>query len=168
MSLPEIPYNILEYEIGKSLTNVCETMIGERCVLLDSNDLSGVQIATPGLGTTLYVGSVGFVGDKNGVVYLFFGSSLIERIAMKVTGRSAGEIDSEIVFDACGELANVFGGGFKNSLAKLGYHSILTIPTVLGGDELYISSSGVKQYIRTRFSLFNDEIVADLALAEIV
>lgn len=172
MSLPDIPYEVLESKIALAVSNVCETMIGEKCVFTGSEDLSKAQISTPRLGSdeegSLFVGSVGFVGEINGVVYLFFSPSLIERISTRIMNKVMESMGSELVFDVCGELANVFGGGLKSSLEEIGHESTLTIPTVLSGDELYISTMGVKQYVRADFSLFGEKFVADLALAELV
>ncbi len=172
MSLPDVPYEVLESKIAKSVFNVCETMVGEKCVFTGSEDLSKTQISTPRLGSdregSLFVGSVGFVGEINGVVYLFFDPSLIERIATKITSKTVGSTVSDMVFDVCGELANVIGGGFKGSLEELGHKSKLTIPMSLHGDELFISTMGVRQYVRTNFTLFGEWFVVDIALAEMV
>lgn len=172
MSLPEIPYEVLESKIAQSVFSVCETMIGEKCIFTGSEDLSKTQISTPNLGGreegSLFVGSVGFVGEINGVVYLFFSPSLIEKIAARITGKTIESMSSDLVFDVCGELANVFGGGLKGSLEEFGQESKLTISTALSGDELFISTMGVKQYARTYFTLFEEKFVADLALAELI
>ena len=52
------------------------------------------------------------------------------------------------------------------ALADRGHNSVLTIPTVLSGDELYISTLGVVRHIRHNFLSKGEEIVADLVLAE--
>ena len=92
MSLLDIPYEVLESRIAKSVCNVCETMDGEKCLFTGSEDLSKTQISTPGFGDDaeggLFVGSVGFVGEINGVVYLFFNPSLIEKIATRITSEA--------------------------------------------------------------------------------
>jgi|GEM_PF-444023 len=172
MSLPDIPYEVLESKIAKSVCNVCETMVGESCVFTGSEDLSKTQISTPRLGNGteggLFVGSVGFVGEMNGVVYLFFNPSLIEKIATRITNKATAHSVPEMAFDVCGELANVVGGGFKGSLEVLGHKSKLTIPMSLFGDELFISTMGVKQYVRAEFTLFGERFVVDSALAELI
>ncbi len=172
MSVPDISYEVLQNKIAQSVSSVCETMIGEKCVFTGSEDLSKSRISTPEVGSekgvSLFVGSVGFVGEINGVVYLFFSPSLIERIATRITSKAVEGMGSEMVFDVCGELANVFGGGLKGYLEELGHESTLTIPTALSGDELFISTMGVKQYVRTSFTLFEERFVADLALADLV
>ena len=114
----------------------------------------------------IYVGSVGFVGDINGVVYLYINQSVMRKAAARITGDD--ENGEEMISDVCGEIANMLGGGFKNSLADMGQGSMLTIPTVLNGCELYVSSIGVSRYLRFRYTLFEEPVVVDLAMAKIV
>ena len=51
------------------------------------------------------MGSVGFVGDMNGVLYL----SAMQSAMMKATARITGlnEAGLEIISDVCGEIANI-------------------------------------------------------------
>lgn len=172
MSLLDIPYEVLESRIAKSVCNVCETMVGEKCLFTGSEDLSKTQISNPGFGDDaeggLFVGSVGFVGEINGVVYLFFNPSLIEKIATRITSEATAHSVPDMAFDVCGELTNVVGGGFKGSLEELGHKSKLTIPMSLFGEQLFMSTMGVKQYVRAEFILFGERFVVDSALAEII
>lgn len=170
MSLPEIPDQDLIQTIARSLSSVFKTMLGFSCEYVGSRDFSGSKAPVPNLGgeemKQVYVGSVGFVGRVHGVVYLYMKCSFAEDAAMKMTGLPQEDLDSEIVSDVCGELTNMFGGTFKNTLADLGFTSALTIPTVLSGDELYISTLGVVRHLRQNFLSEGDEVVADLILAE--
>lgn len=61
-------------------------------------------------------------------VYLFLNSSLIEKIATRITSEATAHSVLDMIFDVCGELGNVVGGGFKGSLEELGHKSKLTIP----------------------------------------
>lgn len=170
MSLPDIPDEELNQMIAQSFDSVFKTMLGFGSEYRGSKDFSGVKAPVPDLGgeemSTVYVGSVGFVGSVHGVVYLYMKSKFAESAAKKITGLKGDEVDYEIVSDVCGELTNVFAGTFKNRLADLGYSSVLTIPTVLSGDELYISTMRVVKHLRQNFVAHGDEIVADLVLAE--
>ncbi len=171
MGLPDISYEELETNIAESISNVFKTMIDADCPLQTSADLSTGDVDMPRDGMrdaeSVYVGSVGFLGEVNGVVYLYLDDALMRKIASKMTDEPADQISSEIASDLCGELANMFGGGLKTGIAKLGYESTLTIPTVLSGEELFVSTLGVGRYIRTEFSLLDGELFADLALADI-
>lgn len=170
MSLPDISDEVVSQIITRSLNSVLGTMVGKSCDFKDCSDYSGKKAPFPNLGGAeremIYVGSVGFVGAMHGVIYLYLKSEVAESAAAKMTGLDEDEIDFEIISDVCGELTNMFAGTFKNSLADLGYASALTIPTVLSGDELYISTLGVVRHLRQNFVSRGDEIVADLVLAE--
>lgn len=170
MSLPDIPDKALAQTITQSLASVFRTMLKFDCQHVGSKDCSGSKAPVPDLGgeemKMVYVGSVGFVGRVHGVIYLYMKSSFAEEAAARLTGLDPEDLDFEIVSDVCGELTNMFGGAFKNTLADLGYTSALTIPTVLSGDELYISTLGVVRHLRQNFLSEGDEVVADLVLAE--
>ena len=104
--------------------------------------------------------------DTNSVLYLFASQSVMMKATARIT--EVNEVGSEMISDVCGEIANMLGGGFKNSLADMGQPSMLTIPTVLNGCELYVSSIGVSRYLRFRYTLFEEPVVVDLAMAKIV
>jgi len=170
MSLPDIPDEELSQLTSNALSSVFETMLGTEVTFQGASNHSGVKAPFPDLGgaemSMIFVGSVGFVGTVNGIVYLYMKSHFAEEAAKKITGLDGEELDFEIVSDVCGEMTNVFAGGFKNALADRDYNSVLTIPTVLSGDELYISTLGVVKHLRHNFVSEGDEIVADLVLAE--
>lgn len=170
MSLPKIPDNDLRDTMVEALSGVFSTMLDFDCELRGSQEITGRKPPAPNLGgaelNLVYVGSVGFVGKVNGVVYLYLKSHLADEAARRITGLDEEEIDFEMVTDLCGELTNMFGGSFKNRLADLGYDSQLTIPTVVSGDELYISTLGVSRHLRFNFVTQGDEVAADLVLAE--
>lgn len=170
MSLPNIPDQELNQLTSNALSSVFETMLGNEVQFKGAADYSGQKAPFPDLGgaekNMIFVGSVGFVGSVNGVIYLYMKSNFAEHAAQKITGLDEDEVDFEIVSDVCGEMTNVFAGGFKNALADLGYNSVLTIPTVLSGDELYISTLGVVKHLRHNFTSSGEEIVADLVMAE--
>lgn len=170
MSLPDISDQELNKLTSSALSSVFETMLGNEVDFRGSADYSGQKAPFPDLGgaekNMIFVGSVGFVGSVNGVIYLYMKSNFAESSAQKITGLDEEDVDFEIVSDVCGEMTNIFAGGFKNALADLGYNSVLTIPTVLSGDELYISTLGVVKHLRHNFTSKDEEIVADLVLAE--
>ena len=170
MSLFDIPQEDLQNTIVRALSDVFDTMLSFDCENTGCIDFSGKKPPVPNLGeqdaSLVYVGSVGFVGKMNGMVYLYMKSEFAEHAAQKITGLESEDLDFEIISDVCGELTNMFGGTFKNTLADLGYESTLTIPTVLSGDELYISTIGVKKHIRLDFLANGDAVTADLVLAE--
>ncbi len=170
MSVPTITNEELRDSIDQSLSGVFQTMIEFDCQAGSFEDLPATKQKVPDLGETAmdaaYVGSVGFVGAANGVVYLYLKNRFLEKAAAKITGLGGEDLDSEIIMDVCGELTNMFGGSFKTCLLKLGYDSTLTIPTVLSGEELFVSTINVKRHLRVNFKSNGDEVVADLVLAD--
>ena len=145
---------------GRLLAQPSETATAE--------DLSNSRVETPveldSLEKPIYVGSVGFVGDINCVLYL----SANQPVMMKATARitEVNEVGLEIISDVCGEIANILGCGFKNSLADMRQPSMPTIPTVLNGCELYVISIDVSRYLRFRYTLFEEPMFVDLAMAK--
>ena len=170
MSAPEISPDLLEQFLNRSVAKVFHTMLDQPSETAVAEDLSNSKVETPAeldsLEKPIYVGSVGFVGDINGVLYLFTSQSVMKKATARITGRE--QFGSEMIADVCGEIANMMGGGFKNSLADMGQPSMLTIPTVLNGCELYVSSIGVSRYLRFRYTLFEEPVIVDLAMAKIV
>ena len=79
-----------------------------------AKDLSNLRVEVPveldSLKKPIYVGSVGFVGDMNSVLFL----SAIQSVMMKATARitEVNEVGLEIISDVSGEIANIFGRWF--------------------------------------------------------
>jgi len=137
MSVPNIPLEDLKTIVVNSLTSVFQTMLNYDCESRKHQELTNQNIQMPELGgeslKAIHVGSVGFVGSINGLVFLYMKTPFVREAARKITGLESGELDNDMISDVCGELTNMLGGGFKNALAELGYESMLTIPTVLSG-----------------------------------
>ena len=164
----EIPRELLQQYLNRSAANVFGRMLAQPNETATAEDLSNSRVEAPveldSLEKPIYVGSVGFVGDINCVLYL----SAIQSVMMKATARitEVNEVGLEIIPDVCGEIANILGCGFKNSLADMRQPSMPTIPTVLNGCELYVSSIDVSRYLRFRYTLFEEPVVVDLAMAK--
>jgi chemotaxis protein CheX len=113
----------------------------------------------------MFAASVGFAGDLNGVCYLFLGDAFAYYIANIITGIDLEKLEEDTVRDVCGELTNMFAGTFKNTLADLGLPSTLTIPTVIQGKRMAISTAGTSIQTRFAFKVDGYRIHADLLLA---
>ncbi|MCH6256912.1 chemotaxis protein CheX [Puniceicoccaceae bacterium K14] len=168
--IAQLPNTDLLNTLSSSLKSVFDTMLSYELVANGNEDFSGTKPQAPKLGgsdmNSVFVGSVGFVGEASGVIYLFLQEEFANTIAAKITGLEGDDLDYDIVTDVCGELTNMFSGSFKNMMVDIGYDSTLTIPTVLSGDELYISSLGVEKHLRQSFQSNGCDVVADLVLAE--
>ena len=82
----------------------------------------------------LVAGSVGFIGDLNGVVYIYVKEPFAKVVACRMMGMAESELDGEeIVNDAVGELSNIIVGAVKSRLCDAGNPCVLTIPSIVRG-----------------------------------
>lgn len=95
--------------MNRSVANVFDTMLAQTSESAGSEDLSNSKVIMPGeldsLEKTIYEGSAGFVGDINGVVYLYINQSVMRKAAARITGDD--ENGQEMISDVCGEIANM-------------------------------------------------------------
>jgi chemotaxis protein CheX len=85
------------------------------------------------------LGSVGFVGESNGVIYLYMGMDFARIVTSKMLG--IPESDTEelgMVNDAIGELSNMVAGSIKSRLSDGGEGCKLTIPSVVRGQQITV------------------------------
>ncbi|OIR15018.1 hypothetical protein GALL_41360 [mine drainage metagenome] len=115
------------------------------------------------------IGNVGFGGKINGIVYLAMSEDLARTLACHMLGLQPQELaehGSDAVTDALGEITNMAVGGFKNTIADMGYPCKLTVPTIVRGQNLTISSiKGATRYVYT-FECAGAPITADLHMQE--
>lgn len=86
------------------------------------------------------IGSVGFIGQATGIVYLFAGVGLARFITGAMLGLAETEVDDDMVNDAFGELSNMVVGSVKSQLCDHGWLCELTIPSIVRGNELQVES----------------------------
>lgn len=91
----------------------------------------------PAEPTGQVVGSVGFVGQLNGVVHLHAGLGFARLITSRMLRPVAPENpDDDMINDAIGELSNVVVGKVKSHLCDAGYACTLTVPSIMRGVQL--------------------------------
>lgn len=117
--------------------------------------------------TSQVVGTVGFLGEINGLIYLYFDDGFAKCCAGQMLGMSAEELaqaGDDVVNDAIGEITNMTVGSFKNSLSDQGFPCKLTIPSILRGSKFSIEPiSDAMRYIYT-FDSEGQRLVADIIL----
>ncbi len=90
MSVPHIPIEDLKTAIAHSLSSVFRTMLSYDCESQRHEDLTGSRAQMPELGgesvIAVHVGSVGFVGAINGLVYLYMKTEFVSESAEKLPG----------------------------------------------------------------------------------
>lgn len=88
------------------------------------------------------IGSVGFIGEATGIIYLYADLSFARVITGRLLGLEEAEVDTgEMVTDAIGELSNMVVGYVKSRLGNNGFSCTLTIPSVVRGQQLSVEGS---------------------------
>ena len=120
-----------------------------------------------GLADSVVVSMVGFIGNLNGVLYLYMRDHLARDVTCQFLGLEPDELDEEpdeTVNDALGEMANMIAGTFKNGLCDEGYNCRLTIPSILRGKQFSVeTTSEVMRRIFT-FKAMGDTLTCDLLM----
>jgi chemotaxis protein CheX len=162
--------------LGEMMTSAVEkvftTMIHRPVSLLPApgkgDDAQSDAASLEGGDYTVVVGTVGFVGKINGLIYLYLPEALARRIAATMLGlepADLGENDAETVNDAIGELTNMIVGTFKNQLCDRGFDCRLTIPSILRGSHFTIEPA-VSTVVRRifQFETAGERFLSDLLI----
>ena len=110
-----------------STREVFATMVNTTAQPSDLQDFRGGD-------ENLVVGTVGFIGDVNGVVHVYARASFARILAGRMLGLPEAELGGdEMVNDVIGELLNMIVGSVKSRLCDSGILCVLTIPSVMRG-----------------------------------
>jgi chemotaxis protein CheX len=113
------------------------------------------------------VGTVGFVGDVNGLIYLHLDLAFARICTCHLLGMTEAELDEagdDVINDAIGELTNMTVGSFKNGLCDCGYPCKLTIPSIVRGSNFIIEPiSSASRHIYF-FDCKEHRVVADILI----
>src|SRR5579862_9668527 len=116
--------------LKSSVSEVFSTMFNMNARLVALRDFRGSD-------QTLVVGSVGFIGDANGIVYVYVTEPFARTLACRMLGLAESELDGhEMVNDVIGELSNMIVGSVKSRLCDSGVPCVLTIPSIVRGQNL--------------------------------
>lgn len=166
----EISENLIRENINRAIGEVFKTMLGreaELCVLTDQNK-DWPPIGADGQNNiSQIVGTVGFLGDINGLIYLYLDVPFARTATGQMLGMTEQEIDEagdEVVNDAIGELTNMTVGSFKNGLSDAGFPCRLTIPTILRGSNFSIEPIAEVQRFIYKFQSAGQSIVTDILI----
>jgi chemotaxis protein CheX len=162
-AVEEISESMIRENIARALADVFKTMLGRPVVLAPEEE--GLPAAA--LDGPQVVGSVGFIGEANGLVYVHLDQAFANQCTGQILGMSKGELlaaGDETVNDAIGELTNMVVGSFKNALCDAGYPCKLTIPSILRGSNFCIQSTRSAHRRRYLFACGDQRLVADIIL----
>ncbi|HVU23676.1 MAG TPA: chemotaxis protein CheX [Opitutus sp.] len=165
-TIQEITESIIRDNITHAVSDVFKTMLGRKSALVPdaATSAAGDEAAR---AVPCVVGTVGFIGELNGLIYLHFDASFARVCAQQLLGMSEAEIDEagdEVVNDAIGEITNMTVGSFKNSLCDAGFPCRLTIPSILRGTNFSIEPiSSTSRYV-FQFECTGHRMVADILI----
>lgn len=170
-TIDSISEDIFQETMNRAVQDVFRTMLGRQAKLVhgseaaDSNgqpwqhpvELTGQQV----------VGTVGFIGDVSGLIYLYLSADFAKLVASTLLGMTEEEIieaGDEVVNDAVGELTNMTVGGFKNQLCDQGFPCRLTIPSILRGSNFSIEPVSGASRRTYCFDIQGHALVTDLLM----
>ena len=168
----EITESLIRDNITRAVSDVFKTMLGRESTLMAAAETPDLQ-SWPPLGNPTeatrphVVGTVGFLGEANGLIYLYVDLEFARLITCHLLGMTAAELDEagdEVINDAIGEMTNMTVGSFKNGLCDAGYPCKLTIPSILRGSNFSIEpiSSATRQIYN--FNCGGNRLVADILM----
>jgi chemotaxis protein CheX len=164
-AIQDIPEAVFEETITKAVHEVFSTMLGQPARHIPVGPAEPVNVLA--LEHPHVVGTVGFIGAINGLIYLYLDVKFANQCAGNLLGMDTAEIadaGDEAVNDAIGELTNMTVGTFKNQLADRGFPCKLTIPSILRGSRFSIEpiSSATRRIYR--FDIGGSILTADLLM----
>jgi len=164
-AVEEISESLIRENITRAVADVFKTMMGRSAAPKAAGP--GAAPETPGISPAQVVGTVGFIGDVNGLVYLYLDESFANQCTSQILGMSPFELQTRgegIVNDAIGELTNMVVGSFKNALCDAGYPCKLTIPSIMRGRNFCIQSTRMAERRSYRFTSGGHDVVTDIII----
>lgn len=164
----EITETLIRDYINRAISDVFKTMLGrEPTFSTQAARVEGEPLLAPEGHRPQVVGTVGFIGDVNGLIYLHLDLAFAKICTCHLLGMTEAELEEagdEVINDAIGELTNMTVGSFKNGLCDAGYPCKLTIPSILRGSNFSIEpiSSAVRHIYY--FDCAEHRVVADILM----
>lgn len=145
-------------QLNTGVGEVFNTMLGLEASSAPPTDLHAS-------GEPLVAGSVGFIGEANGVVYIHLTASFARTLAGRMLGLAENELDGDaMVNDAIGELANMVVGAVKSSLCDSGAPCVLTIPSIVRGQSFKVEVSPSFHHRLLGFSCGAHQLLVELLM----
>jgi chemotaxis protein CheX len=164
----EISEALIRDNINRAVKDVFKTMVGrEPTTSVEPQALPNRTVIVSDPHRPQVVGTVGFIGDCNGLIYLHLDLAFARLCTCHLLGMTEQELDEagdEVINDAIGELTNMTVGSFKNGLCDAGFPCKLTIPSILRGTNFSIEpiSSAVRHVYY--FDCAEHRVVADILM----
>ena len=159
---------LIRDNINRAIKDVFKTMVGrEPTSSAESHVVNSRALLVSEPHRPQVVGTVGFIGEANGLIYLHLDLAFARVCTCHLLGMTEEELDAagdEVINDAIGELTNMTVGSFKNGLCDAGHPCKLTIPSILRGTNFSIEpiSSAVRHVYY--FDCAEHRVVADILM----
>lgn len=144
----ELTNELFRDTIDRALTDVFRTMLTFKATAApgaETDKIDGIPVTHEvKIPDPRVIGTVGFIGDLNGLVSLFITEELSIAIASQLLGMTRDEVieaGHEVINDTIGEITNMTAGAFKNQLADRGYPCKLTVPSIVRGETLSLEQT---------------------------
>lgn len=168
----EISEPLIRDNINRAVCDVFKTMLHRTASLGAAYTAGGADPHPVGvhgdeLAQPQVVGTVGFLGEVNGLIYLYFEGAFAKHCTGHMLGMTEAEVDEageEVINDAIGEITNMTVGSFKNGLSDHGYPCKLTIPSILRGRNFCVEPISDSQRFIYTFETEGQRLVADILL----
>lgn len=164
----EITETLVRDYINRAVSDVFKTMLGrEPTFSTQAAPATNEPLPPPEGNRPQVVGTVGFIGDINGLIYLHLDLAFARICTCHLLGMTEAELDEagdEVINDAIGELTNMTVGAFKTGLCDAGLPCTLTIPSILRGSSFTVEmiSSAVRHVFH--FECAGHRVTADILM----
>ncbi len=168
----EVSESLIRENITRAISDVFKTMLGRTAEFAHATTPNGGDCwpPIPTEGTEAIpqvVGTVGFLGDVNGLIYLYLPLPFSVQVTCQMLGMTEAELQEagdECINDAIGELTNMTVGSFKNGLCDAGFPCKLTIPSILRGSNFSVEPISSAQRYIYHYNCGDQRIVTDILL----
>ena len=169
-AVQEISETLIRQNITRAIGEVFKTMLGREAHLTSESQGRIEQtshhhaVVAEAAGPQV-VGTVGFIGEINGLIYLYFDHGFARLCTCHLLGFTEAELDEagdEVINDAIGELTNMSVGSFKNALCDAGFGCKLTIPSIIRGSNFSVEPVTTAQRFVYRFECSGHRVVTDI------
>ena len=161
---------LIRDNINRAISDVFKTMLSRTPQLIEGPVAGAAWPPLPEAVNEVrpqVVGTVGFIGDANGLIYFYLDLEFARMVTSQLLGMTEAELDEagdEPVNDAVGELTNMTVGSFKNGLCDAGYPCMLTVPSILRGSNFCVEPISSAQRHIFRFECAGHRVVTDILM----
>jgi chemotaxis protein CheX len=154
--------------IIEEIRDLLKTSVSDVFMTIFNLEVQEAPLAASGTeGRPLVAGSVGFVGDLNGIVYVYVTQSYARTLASRMLGMAEAELEGdEMVNDVMGELTNIIVGGVKSRLCDSGNPCVLTIPSIVRGKNISAEPACAAEGRIFAVTCDNEQVVVEILMKQ--